>query len=173
MSKIEENPFVSLHGDFSTVYKRKKFVKNSKNYIPPREVKLPPDNSGTKRTFQYIPVTDLVKAIAGDPGFKQELDFPKQREMLYDFKDGAFWKNNDFFRNNPEALAMIFYSDELEVCNPLGAARGRQKVLNLYMSLAEISKPLRKFSLEDHCRLLHFEVLQASMKAMYKIFYKR
>jgi hypothetical protein len=118
-------------------------VTNSKNYIAPREVKLPPDQSGAKRTFQYIPVTDLLVAIAGDPGFRQQKSSHHEEDMLYDFKDGNFWKTSEFFRSNPDALGLIFYSDELEICNPLGAAKGRQKVLNLYMSVAEISKPLR------------------------------
>jgi hypothetical protein len=143
LAEIEENPFLSLHEDFNSIYKRKKFVKNSKHYIPPREVKLPPDNSGTKRTFQYISVVDLVEKIASEPGFKQQQNFPQESEMLYDLKDGAFWKNSEFFKKNKDALGLIFYSDELEICNPLGAAKGRQKVLNLYMSIAEISKPLR------------------------------
>jgi hypothetical protein len=143
LSDLSENPFISLHSEFSSVYKRRKFVKNSGNYIPPCEVKLPQDSSGIKRTFQYIPVIDLLKAIVADPGFNQQPQFPRQCEMLYDVKDGAFWKNSAFFKDNPDALGLIFYSDELEICNPLGAAKGRQKVLNLYMSVAEIAKPLR------------------------------
>ncbi len=118
-------------------------MQNSSHYIPPREMKLPPDDSGNKRTFQYIPVVDLVEKIASDPGFKLQQNFPHDSEMLYDFKDGDFWKKSKFFQTNPDALGLIFYSDELEICNPLGAAKGRQKVLNLYMSIAEISKPLR------------------------------
>jgi hypothetical protein len=59
-------------------------------------------------------------------------------------KMGTFGRQvNRYFQKNKDALGLIFYSDELEVCNPLGAAKGRQKVLNLYLSIAEISKPLR------------------------------
>jgi hypothetical protein len=106
-------------------------------------VKLPQDSSGIKRTFQYVPVIDLVKAIAADPGFHQQQQRPVENKMLYDVKDGEFWRTSEFFQNNPDALGLIFYSDELEICNPLGAAKGRQKVLNLYMTIAEIAKPLR------------------------------
>jgi hypothetical protein len=118
-------------------------VQDSAHYIPPRQVKLPRDPSGISRSFQYIPVIDLVKAIVSDPGFVDQLSTRSESEELYDIKDGDFWKTSEYFQKNKDALGLIFYSDELEVCNPLGAAKGRQKVLNLYLSIAEISKPLR------------------------------
>jgi hypothetical protein len=143
LAKLEDNPFISLQEDFSSVYKRKKFVRGSGFYIPPREVKLPADDTGIVRTFQYIPIIDLVKAIVSDPGFCKQTEYSRESETLYDIKDGEFWKNSPYFQNNPTALGLIFYSDELEVCNPLGAAKGKQKVLNLYMTMAEIPKPMR------------------------------
>jgi hypothetical protein len=147
LERLEENPFLSLQKEFSTSYKRKRFVKNTGNYIHPQEIKLPPNSSGEVRTFQYIPVTELLKAIADDPGFSRQPLLASEDGMLHDVKDGAFWRDSEYFKNNREALAIMVYSDELEVCNPLGASKGKQKIMNIYITLAEIPKQLRYFPL--------------------------
>ena len=45
-----------------------------------------------------------------------------------DYCDGELFRSIDFFQNNPNALQLIMYFDEVEVCNPLGAQRGIHKL---------------------------------------------
>lgn len=115
-------------------------MKTSEKYIAPVEVKLPPNSEGAIRTFQYIPVTELVTAIASEPGFSGEARSKDNTDVLRDIKDGDAYRSNPFFQENPDALGIILYSDEVEICNPLGAAKGVHKILNIYMTLAEIPK---------------------------------
>jgi hypothetical protein len=142
LSTLENNPLVALQEEFTSSYKRERFVANSPGYIPPREIKLPPDSSGAVRTFQYVPITELVKAIVSDPGFLPAT--PSQRDdVIHDVKDGSAWHSNPYFQENKNAFSLLLYSDELEICNPLGPAKGKQKILNIYMTLAEIPKHQR------------------------------
>jgi hypothetical protein len=143
LTTLENNPHLTLQNEFSTAYMRQKFVTSSKGYIEPCEVKLPVNSDGDVKTFQYIPIIDLVTAIVSDPGFPSSSQHQRNDEMLRDLKDGAAWENNEFFQENKDALCIILYSDELELENPLGASKGKQKVLNIYMTLAEIPKHLR------------------------------
>ena len=47
---------------------------------------------------------------------------------LADFCDGYLFKNHDLFQAYPNALQLILYFDELEVCNPLGSHAGVHKL---------------------------------------------
>ena len=48
-----------------------------------------------------------------------------------------------FDQENPEALGLILYSDEVEPCNPIGASKTTHKLLNVYLSFTDISKSQR------------------------------
>jgi hypothetical protein len=143
LSTLENNPFIALQNEFSSSYKRDKFVTNYKGYISPHEIKLPANSDGDVKTFQYIPVTELVLAIVSDPGFPSAPHSSGNCDILSDIKDGMAWENNSYFQQHRDALSLLLYSDELEICNPLGASKGKQKILNIYMTIGEIPKHLR------------------------------
>ena len=49
-------------------------------------------------------------------------------EYLSDFCDGSLFKNHPLYQAYPDALQLIVYFDELEVCNPLGSHSGIHKL---------------------------------------------
>lgn len=49
-------------------------------------------------------------------------------DYLSDFCDGSLFKNHPLFQTHPDALQLIIYFDELEVCNPLGSHSGIHKL---------------------------------------------
>lgn len=49
---------------------------------------------------------------------------------LLDFCDGQFFKHHPLFSENPHALQIIVYYDDVEVANPLGSYRGSHKLGN-------------------------------------------
>ena len=55
-------------------------------------------------------------------------------------KDGEVYKSSSFFSNIPSAFAALFYSDGVEVSNPLGWAKGRHKVVQVFYTLCEIPR---------------------------------
>ncbi len=148
LAQLQDNPFVDLHREFSSYYKIDKYVRNSPafGFIEPKEVKLPAKDEGVQPTFQYIPVINTVAAIVSDPGFKNygySADDSVSKEVLKDVKDGSAWTENPYFQQNKDALSLLFYSDELEVCNPLGPSKGVHKVLHIYFTIADIPKEVR------------------------------
>lgn len=51
---------------------------------------------------------------------------------LADFCDGSLFNNHSFFQAHPDALQLIMYFDEIEVCNPLGSHAGVHKLGNMF-----------------------------------------
>ena len=64
--------------------------------------------------------------------------------MLADFCDGEQFKSSPLFKDDPCALQIQLYYDELEVCNPLGSKAKKHKLGKINMFLSTI---IRQFSL--------------------------
>lgn len=142
LQQMEANPFLKLSEKFTSYYHVDKLVRSSPafKFVEPQEIKLPDLIS----TFSYVSVIDTLATLANDPSFKPE-DW-SDNGFLRDVKDGTAYKENAFFQRNPDAFTLIFYSDSLELCNPLGARKGAHKVVNGYFTIAEIPKHLRSKS---------------------------
>ena len=54
---------------------------------------------------------------------------------LAEFCDGSLFKNHPLFRAHPDALQLIIYFDEIELCNPLGSHAGVHKLGKVAYSL--------------------------------------
>ena len=60
--------------------------------------------------------------------------------MLRGVRDGSAYAENIFFQENKDAFTIELYSDAVELSNPLGASKGKHKIVNVYFSLSELSK---------------------------------
>lgn len=141
MRKLEANPFIRLQDEFKSYYKINQHAVMSETYIAPRQVKLPPTKEGRVASYQYISVIDTIKAVLSDPAFKPIKPAPEG--LLRDVIDGSAFKENKFFQDNPSAVPVGIYSDAFQMSNPLGAAKGNQKVVNVYLALLNMDKSLR------------------------------
>jgi hypothetical protein len=148
LQEMEENPFVELQKEFSSYYKIDKFVRTEPAFkfqeITEHKVQVAPsDGSEEDMSFKfvYVSVADTLASIVAEPEFKPEMQ--SQDGLLRDVKDGLVYKNNEFFQKNPDAYSLMFYSDALELNNPLGARKGVNKIVNIYWTFAEIPKYLR------------------------------
>jgi hypothetical protein len=137
---LSTNPLESLQEDFRSYYFLDKYLKGSPafKFVEPTEVRLGPEK---KCAFQYISIVDTICTIVQDPGVSPE----KQAEdgLLHGVKDGSVYAENSYFQENPDALTIELYSDAVELSNPLGASKGKHKVVNVYFSLAELPKGIR------------------------------
>ena len=68
---------------------------------------------------------------------------PKDATKITDILDGSLYKSNPFFKENKDALSLLFYSDGVELKNPLGAARGVYKIVQVFYTLVNIPKEQR------------------------------
>ncbi len=140
LENLSNNLFQGLQEDFKSYYLVEKFLKTSQafKYIEPLEIRLDSDKD---QTFQYVSIVDTIATIIQDPTFSPEN--PSADGMLRGVKDGTAYAQNKFFQENKDALTIEIYSDAIELANPLGASRGKHKIVNVYFSLAELPKCLR------------------------------
>jgi hypothetical protein len=64
-------------------------------------------------------------------------------DIIEDFCDGSTFRNHPLFSQDPEALQIIGYYDELEVCNPLGSHIKKHKVGIVFFTLGNIHPRFR------------------------------
>ena len=148
---IVNDELIRAQKEFNTSYKHKKFVQENFKYVPPLEIILNEEEvkqGGKKECFHYIPVDEAVKHLVEDESFLEVLEQERNRyttddDIIRDVKDGTVFKTNEYFQANPEAYAMLLYSDAVELTNPLGASRGTHKVVQVFFVLADVPKEQR------------------------------
>ena len=155
LAALEMDPTMDALHCLDTTYKREKYVFEHFKLVPPVEIILNAEdmknNKAKKESYQYIPLIDSMKTLLEDPTFIDMIEREKDAQLeadsedvvYQDIGDGHLRKSSSFFIDNPEALTGFIYSDEIEVVNPLGAGRGKSKLLELYWSLGEIPKRYR------------------------------
>lgn len=143
-----QNPFVTLEAEFATPYLIDKFIKSSPHYIAPQTVKLAPDSTGKAPSFQYVSIIELAKKVQGELSSLPASAHPprlneEENVILRDICDGDSYRNNCYFRQNPEALGIILASDEFDPCNAIGPSKGLHKTINVYATFVDIPKEHR------------------------------
>ena len=86
-----------------------------------------------------------MKVLLQDKTILEFIDHPNHRndEVIEDFCDGERFQNHPLFSNDPHALQIIGYVDELELCNPLGTHTKRHKLLIILFGLGNIPSKYR------------------------------
>ena len=150
---IHDDDYLKAQQDLSSAFKRNKFVQDNFHYVPPQEYVLNPEEvkrGARKDVIHYVDVKDSFKTLLEDKSLVEVLKCEKNKarvrdssEVLRDFCDGSAYRDNPFFRNNPGAFAAHFYSDAVELSNPLGWAKGRHKVVQVFYTIAQIPRNQR------------------------------
>lgn len=148
-----DDPFSEL----GTTYRQMSYVENNMNFVRPCQYVLGKEigyaNKGTKRlvreqedTMVYIPILEsLQQLLSNRKIFEMAVETSRQCEegILYDICDGQCCKTNKVLQDHPDALLIILYHDEVEVCNPLGSHTSKHKVDLYYYTLANIHPKYR------------------------------
>ena len=111
----KDDPFVRARSELESESKRINFIKESFDYIQPETVLL---DKQSGESYQYIPIVKSLKVLMEDETFlKQKVDDPYYPEsgVCKDVRDGEFFKSNKFFQENPEAVPILMFQDELEI----------------------------------------------------------
>ena len=175
---FEDDKMINSQKELDTNYKRNKYIMENFKYVAPHEIILNQSdvNRGLpKDVIHYIPVCEAFKALVEDPTMINILQTDKEKsgrkvDVIDDVKDGNLYKNIEFFKQNPSAYAAIFYSDVLEIVNPLGSARGKHKVIQVFWTLADIPKAQR--SKIDRLQLAMVVKEKLIKKYGYKVIYQ-
>ena len=147
-----EDPFSSV----ATTYRQDNVIKENFNFVESEEVSVGYtaclQKKGTKRVlstitkcFHYVPLIKSLEQLLSHPKVLEMIDQPQKYRSgyLYDIIDGELMKSHPLFSARPSALQIIIYSDEIEICNPLGSHASKNKLLMFYYTLGNINPKYR------------------------------
>ena len=144
-----KDPFLKAQEELSSEYKRNKYMEENFHYVKPREIVLNKEEtkSGAKKeVVHYVPIIEAFKVLIEDKSFIRaienaaEEDKLEDNDLIEDVKDGLIYKQNNYFQENPEAFAIMMYSDGVELTNPLASGKGKHKIVQLFWTLGEIPR---------------------------------
>lgn len=124
-----------------TTYMRKKFYQTNFCFVEPQRLPLP---NGS--VYYYVPIHETIKAAFKNKSWNFDASSNPQSDsgLIRDFKDGMAFKNNEFFRENPNALPIIIYQDAFQVVCPIGPAKNmKHKILGIYMAFGNLPPEVR------------------------------
>jgi hypothetical protein len=135
-----KDPFAAVSSD----YLLKKHLKESGHLILPQEVVLGSFLKPKKGkhhlvfdTYQYVPIEAILKKVLEMPGvMKSILEVNKHvSESVYNSPASGTYLKSKISNSEYPMCLLIFYYDEVEVCNPLGSRHGVHKLGNCYISI--------------------------------------
>lgn len=145
-----EDPFLKAQEELSSEFKRNKFMEENFKFVKPLEIVLNKDevkNGAHKDCIHYVPIIEALKALVEDESFNKMILMAEEEDVhedtLKDVRDGTAYKKNLYFRHNPDALAIMMYSDGVELTNPLSSGKGKHKIVQLFWTLCEIPRHQR------------------------------
>ena len=127
----EHDPFILAKKELELESSRKRFMHTNFPNAKPETVYLQNEKGVKADTYQYVPIRDSLKLLLDDSTFiqqKREDPYIPEEDVIKDTRDGVNFKENQFFKENPEAVPLVVFQDELEVCNPLGSGKTRHKI---------------------------------------------
>jgi hypothetical protein len=131
---VKQSVYADTFEDCSSDYyvcqylkKNQLLVQSCKEYIKVGELSI---------NFQYVFVSVVLQNLLNKSEVSEHkletCDDNTDEDYLCNYTDGSAFKNHQLFSQHPDTLPLHAYADEFEVCNPLGAQRGKRKVLGIY-----------------------------------------
>ena len=149
---IADDEYLEAQREVSSEFKRNKVIKEEFKYIQPEGIVMNKEEvkNGIKADLvHYIPIKESFKHLIEDRSLNEVLEQERNKTQkknpgtLRDFTDGSAFQDNLFFKQNPGSYAAHFYSDAVEVSNPLGWAKGRHKIVQVFYTLVQIPRSQR------------------------------
>ena len=87
--------------------------------------------------FYYIPILETQTALQNNKQIREEvLKQPQYRSegKFGDFIDGAVFSNHEVFFSDVQALQIILYYDDCDICNSAGSRVTEHKIAFFYFT---------------------------------------
>ena len=142
----ESDPFKKAREELENERNRFRFIDNNFDHVKPITIVLSDKQNSAKESYQYVPINESLQVLLEDQTFvsqKAADPYYYQEDVIKDVRDGSCFLSNKFFTENPEAVPILLFIDELEVCNPLGAGKTKHKINCSYFSTLNIQSALR------------------------------
>lgn len=98
-------------------------------------------------TFQYIPFFKTLKQLLQDESILEQIEQCLNRMrsdgFIEDICDGSIFHTHPLFSTQPNALQILAYYDEVEMCNPLGSHIKKHKLGVVFYTLGNIHPKFR------------------------------
>lgn len=140
-------------GEFKSNFLRMKYYEKVHGFQPPMQKYLYTDLKNKKHFHYYVPPSHHLQQYLKNPKLKNNLlrnnmqesaNIGHHYEKVYsDIKDGKLYLDNDYYKNNKEALSIILFQDAFTAACPLGSAANKYKFVATYMTMADFSPECR------------------------------
>lgn len=163
-----ENFFDSMELNGASEYALLRYLKRHDLIVQPIEYVVSSDEasvSTAKDSFHYVLLLAVIKKMMSHKDVfhhvsQQSVAATLKRDSCSDdshmesITDGELFRSDVFFLNNPSALFIQLYVDEVELCNPIGAKKGRHKVTAVYYIIGNLNSKYRSQE-----RFIHLAIL--------------
>ncbi|CAN7945896.1 unnamed protein product, partial [Ixodes hexagonus] len=113
-------------------------------------------------SFQYIPIMEVLSNVLHVPDVAKEViqarpSISRQPDMLTGFRDGSLYReklSSLISNSSTDTIFLLLYTDEVGLCNPLGAKRGAHKICLVYFSILNLHPRYR-----SQLRLIHLVLI--------------
>ena len=142
----KEDPFIQAQKELEGEKSRKNFIYSNFKNVKPLSVKLGKSLNGKQDSMQYVPIKESLRILLEDPTYimqRKSDPYFHEADLVKDVRDSKTFRENSFFQQNPTAVPILIFQDELEIVNPLGAGKSRHKILCTYYTTLEIIPALR------------------------------
>lgn len=135
---------------------REQYAKAHSPYVEPRKCEL--GSHGDK--YHYVPLPRVLEKLCEVPDIAAQLMTRQARcddpKVYRDYTDGLLFQSiKDLIPDGTQyTIFILLYSDEVEICNPLGAKRGVHKLLAVYFTLLNLHAKHR-----SQLRFIHLVLL--------------
>jgi len=128
----------------------RRYCLDNLNLIEGEEVLLGVNQEGGKNdSYQYVPICNTLRHYIQHSDIMHSIkryqyaEQARDDQFLSDYPDGNLFQQHPFFKLHPEALRLHFYADDLELCNPLGAAKKKHSLTVVYFQLGNVDPKYR------------------------------
>ncbi|XP_029837844.2 uncharacterized protein LOC115321710 [Ixodes scapularis] len=123
--------------------------------VEPRTVVLGTNSNGKDDTMEYVPLCDLLTCILEHPTLSGDFNaYTKVDNHMCSVFDGSAFRDHAYFEGDHHKICLQLYTDEFEVCNPLGSKRGKHKMTAVYFSVLNFPARFRSALSGMHLALL-------------------
>ena len=142
----KDDPFLKAQEHLEKENKRLKFIQEAFENTPPMTIRLNPQYEPKAETYQYVSLISSLKQLIEDETFilqKNSNPYFAEDGVVKDVRDGKNFRENSFFQENPDAVPILLFQDELEITNPLGAGKSKHKFNATYYTVLDVQSALR------------------------------
>ena len=128
-----KDPFVRAQEELASEFKRKAYLEDNFKLVKPKEIVLNPEEvkqGARKDVVHYIPLLEAFRNLVEDQSFITALENARNDArvgdgQIEDVTHGSAYKESKYFKDNPDAHALMMYSE---------VARGLEALLRLLVN---------------------------------------